>query len=108
MGFIRQWSNPLSLAVIIITIVSSIVITSRALVTREEFLRGAEEIDDKIDRVAETTDAKIRSSQAAQEKYFEEYIKNAVTWAADRAARRAVREYVEFVRSGKLSPSDNE
>jgi Na+-translocating ferredoxin:NAD+ oxidoreductase RnfG subunit len=94
---IRELSYPLNLIVVVITIISTIVITSRALVTREEF-----------EKEIVATEGKIRSSQLAQEKYFEEYIKNAAMWAADRAARKAVREYVQFTRSGKLHPDDNE
>lgn len=108
MKFIREWPNGLNLVVVVITIITSVVITSRALVTRGELEAAIKTQEIALERACVTNDTKLKTSQAMQEKYFEEYIKNAAAWAADRAARKAVREYVQFTRTGKLPLEDND
>jgi hypothetical protein len=97
MKFIREWSNPLSLVVVVITIVTTIVITSRALVTKNEFDAAIQSTEKRIDCVVSDTEAKIKTSQAAQERYFEEYIKNAAAWAADNAAEKTIKRWLIVV-----------
>lgn len=97
MKFIREWSNRIGLLTLVIGILSTLVLSSRAIVTQEQ-----------IKEMLTIQDAKFNSSQELQNQFLIEQMKSSSAWAADRAARKAVREYVEFTRSGKLPPDDND
>lgn len=97
MKLIRDWANQFGLLAGIIGIISTLVITSRAIVT-----------NDQIREIIDIQDSKFRISQEAQNEFLIEQMKSSASWAADRAAKKAVREYVQFTQSGKLPPDDND
>jgi hypothetical protein len=87
-------SNVLAVIIAGGTIISSVVYASRVIITRDEF-------KEEFESYKLAQDSKLRISQEAQEKYLQEYIMNAATCAADRAAEKTIKKWLALVGKGK-------
>jgi hypothetical protein len=81
----EKWSYIAGLVLTIITIASSIIYGSRVLVTKDE-----------LEKVEQCQRVELEKSQEAQEKYLQEFIMNASSSAADKAAEKTIRRWVEL------------